>query len=409
MLLIVLIIFFLLPPAVYAGWEYTAPMPTAREGLAVAAVGGKIYAIGGKNHSGYNALDIVEIYNTSTHNWIPGPPLHHRRIYAAAAVYNGKIFVFGGRDGMWMVNQVEMLDPAFGYWVEVGDMCSREGLSATTMGDSIIVLGGKINQWSYSASADIYDPINMAWNGGLPNYPIPRAGHGGAAMGDSLFIIGGVSYWMMDDVSIFDGYAWQNGPNLPFPLGNTGAAVIGDCIYVVAGNTGWGGSTKKVLKRSFAVSGWMETDSLNTARDYHGVVAWEEKLYAIGGGYGNFDNRIYLASVEMLDLTNAVQPPAANNDNTYTLSISNYPNPFSRYTNIVINLGTPELTDQPVIIYDILGREIMRWNTPAWRNGNLCLNWDGADSFGHSLPSGVYFLQIKMNSGQLTGKISIVR
>ncbi len=409
MISLLLIIFFLAVPAFSAEWEYVNPMPTAREGLAVAELDGKIYAIGGKNHSGFMALDIVEVYDPEENSWETAPSLIHHRMYAAAAAYDGKIFVFGGRNGMWMINDVEMYDPIVGYWVEVTNMFSREGLSATTMGDYILVVGGKFNQWSYSPEVDVYNPVTYDWQGNLPNYPFPRAGHGAVTVGDSLYIIGGVSYWMMNDVSLYNGSNWQNGPNLPFPLGNTGAAIIGYDIYVVGGNNGWF-SSKKALKRSCNISGsWIEIDSLNTGRDYHGVVACGDKLYAIGGGYGMFDNRVYLASVEMLDLTVGVNPPPQNKPQSISLSVSNYPNPFSQFTNIDIQLVSPAAPVQPVIIYDILGREVMRWNAPVWQNGNIRLNWNGNDNLGRQLPSGVYFLQVNDELETVTRKISIVR
>jgi len=409
MLSILLIIFLLAAPAIAAEWEFVAPMPTAREGLAVAELEGIIYAIGGKNHSGFMAMDIVEVYNPVLDDWAPAPSLIHERMYAAAAAYDGKIFVFGGRNGMWMVNDVEMYDPAVGHWVEVTNMFSREGLSATTMGNFILVVGGKFNQWSYSPDVDVYNPVTYDWQGNLPNYPFPRAGHGAVVVGDSLYIIGGVSYWMMNDVSLYNGSNWQNGPNLPFPLGNTGAAIIGAEIYVVGGNNGWI-SSNKVLKRSYNISGsWIEIDSLNTARDYHGVVACGDKLYAIGGGYGMFDNRIYLASVEMLDLTVGVTPPPQIEPEQVYLSVSNYPNPFSQFTSIDIKFTASAAEMQPVVIYDILGREVMRWNAPLGLNGNVRLNWNGSDNLGRQLPSGVYFLQVNEERETVIRKISIVR
>ena len=87
-----------------------APMPTARHGLAVAAVNGKIYGIGG--HGGPNQeLNTVEAYDPATNTWstdvevvspkgvvlhIPLAPMPTARSDLAAADANGLIYAVGG-------------------------------------------------------------------------------------------------------------------------------------------------------------------------------------------------------------------------------------------------------------------------------------------------------------------------
>jgi N-acetylneuraminic acid mutarotase len=43
-------------------WTTVAPLPTARHGLAVAAVNGKLYTIGGGPRAGYAQTDVVEVF-----------------------------------------------------------------------------------------------------------------------------------------------------------------------------------------------------------------------------------------------------------------------------------------------------------------------------------------------------------
>ena len=405
---IILIILFLLPLTSFAQWEYVESMPTAREGLTAAVLGGRIYAIGGSDGWGFSALDVVEVYDPLLDQWMTGPSLRNARIYAASAVHDGKIFVFGGRNGFWLVDEVEMFDPQEGHWEEVGDMYSREGLTATTYGDSIIVIGGKSSFWNYSPYANIFDPINMAWGDSLPFYPMPRAGHGAVAYGDSIYIIGGIIYGMLSNVSIYDGVEWIDGPELPIGLGNTGAVVVDDQIFVVGGNIGF-----ETVNKTFVLSNsdinWRETDTLNTNRDLHGVVTYNNKIYAIGGGQGDYFDRDYLSSVEVLDLTNNSVDPAGNISNVTGFSMNNYPNPFSQTTNIQINSASPVSNIQPVIIYNIVGREVMRWERPLWQGGTLSLLWDGKDNFGNPLPAGVYFLHVIGENNPQTQKITIVR
>ena len=268
--------------------------------------------------------------------------------------------------------------------------------------------------WSYSAHVNVYNPAAMTWEDTLPSFPYPRAGHGAVALGDSLLIIGGIGYGVMDDVSIYNGYEWQQGPNLPVELGNTGAAAVGYSIFVVGGTgfvegTMWYEAKSTVLRYNFSDDFWVEIDTLNTARECHGVVAFDSKIYAIGGGQGDHFDRDYLSSIEVLDLSSGVDPVETNKTTFDFISMTNFPNPFSQSTNIDIVIGIGNSSHTPIIIYNILGREVMRWNRPQWLSRQLSLIWDGQDQFGNPLPTGVYFLQMQTENSVQTKKITILK
>ncbi|RMF85497.1 MAG: hypothetical protein D6736_17160, partial [Nitrospinota bacterium] len=82
------------PPVVMAtgGWLTLAPLPEPRQEVAVAALGGKVYVIGGIREDRSTA-DTVEAYDPATNRWqrvSPLPlPLHH----TAAAAVQGKLYV----------------------------------------------------------------------------------------------------------------------------------------------------------------------------------------------------------------------------------------------------------------------------------------------------------------------------
>src|SRR5439155_601932 len=75
-------------------WTTKAPMPTARCGLAAAAVGGKIYAIGGGNDNGN--LNVVEEYDPASNTWTTKAPMPTARFALPAAAVGGKIYAIGG-------------------------------------------------------------------------------------------------------------------------------------------------------------------------------------------------------------------------------------------------------------------------------------------------------------------------
>ncbi len=89
-------------------------MKEVRGSLAAAALGGKIYAIGGGQPS--INLDSCEVFDPEVNAWLPGPLLNAQRFTTAAAVCHGCIYVAGGYSGAAYLRSMERLDPRQGKW-----------------------------------------------------------------------------------------------------------------------------------------------------------------------------------------------------------------------------------------------------------------------------------------------------
>ena len=74
-------------------WTARTRMPTARGGVGVAVVNGKIYAIGGLNND--TQLAVNEEYNPVTDTWTTRTPMPTARSGFAIAVYQNKIYCIG--------------------------------------------------------------------------------------------------------------------------------------------------------------------------------------------------------------------------------------------------------------------------------------------------------------------------
>src|SRR5919198_1907872 len=92
-------------------WTALAPMPTARQEVAAAALDGWVVVIGG---FGPNAEPVatVEVYDPATDRWEARAPLPAPTHHLAAAVVGGRLFVAGGYSGRvrWTP-----LDTVYGY------------------------------------------------------------------------------------------------------------------------------------------------------------------------------------------------------------------------------------------------------------------------------------------------------
>src|SRR2546425_4912911 len=79
-------------------WTPLAPMPTARQEVAAAALEGRIFVIGGFGANA-EAVATVEVYDPVTDRWEVRMPLPAPTHHLAAAVTGGRLFVAGGDSG----------------------------------------------------------------------------------------------------------------------------------------------------------------------------------------------------------------------------------------------------------------------------------------------------------------------
>jgi kelch-like protein 20 len=84
-------------------------MSSRRLGVAVAVLGGYLYAIGGSD--GSCPLSTVERYDPRTNRWCPVPSMTTRRKHLGCAVYNNAIYAVGGRDDCMELSSAERFDP----------------------------------------------------------------------------------------------------------------------------------------------------------------------------------------------------------------------------------------------------------------------------------------------------------
>ena len=172
-------------------WEELTPMPTARGGLGVAVLNGRLYAIGGYN--GKENPSAVEVFDPGTNSWTTRAPLPTPRDHLAVATARSRIYVIGGREkGNFHKNLavVEEYDPATNQWRSRADLpTARSGITAGVLDSRIYVLGGESGSGTFSNN-ETYIPGKDQWQTMAP-MPTARHGLGSAAVGGRLFVISG--------------------------------------------------------------------------------------------------------------------------------------------------------------------------------------------------------------------------
>ncbi len=85
----------------------------------------------------------------------------------------------------------------------------------------------------------------------------------------------------------------------------------------------------------------------------------------------------------------------------------NYPNPFNNSTAIKYIL--PVQSEISIIIFDILGREISRFERFHSTSGNYSVQWSGTDNRGNNIGSGIYFYEIQTNEFREVKKMLLIK
>ena len=143
-------------PAINA-WSMRASMSGPRARMAAAVIDNTIYVVGGiatAGGGGATALATVEAYDALSDTWTAKAPMLSARNSPAAAAVNGTLYVIGG-DG---TGSVEAYDPATDTWTAKATMPSGGGShTAVALNGLIYAVGGS------PANTKVYNPALNSW------------------------------------------------------------------------------------------------------------------------------------------------------------------------------------------------------------------------------------------------------
>ena len=132
-----------------AKWEKLAPFPEPAEEILGSAAGGKMYVFAGFIPV-WHPKGLVYEYDPATDQWTKKKPMALPSHHVAFTEYHGKIYAFGGfvyppsGPAAWVpINNAWEYDPANDSWKALAPMPSKRGSPvATAVGDKIYVIGG---------------------------------------------------------------------------------------------------------------------------------------------------------------------------------------------------------------------------------------------------------------------------
>jgi N-acetylneuraminic acid mutarotase len=223
-------------------WSNAGPLPATLYDVVAAAVGGRVYAIGGLRSLDLSAVDSLYAYDPDTDMWESRANLPMPRGAGGAAVLDGRIYVAGGLRDDTPVNDFAVYDPESDTWNMLAPMpTARHHLGAGTINGIFYAVGGERRDVLFGL-LEAYDPRSATWRQDLHPMPTARSGVAVAALANRLFAMGGegnlnspTGVFAQTEVYVPDQDEWQDFPYMTTPRHGTAAAAIGDRVFVPGG------------------------------------------------------------------------------------------------------------------------------------------------------------------------------
>lgn len=228
-------------------WKARAPLPRPVHHAHAAVVGGKIYVAGALEGAAFKAIGATLEYDPTGDAWTPraSMPAGTERGGGGAAALGGRIYVVGGLRGGASVADFSAYDPAMDAWEILPPMpAARDHLVAAAAGGIVFAVGGRAGGVTgLVGRVDGYDPVARSWT---PRKPMitARGGTAAAVLAGRVVVAGGegntgASSGVFPQVEGYDPAAdvWAALAPMKTPRHGTGAAVVGDRLYVPGGAT----------------------------------------------------------------------------------------------------------------------------------------------------------------------------
>ena len=269
-------------------WKRLAPAPTARTEVVGAALGERIYVIGGFARDD-GTVRTVEVYNTATDRWRKGPRLPLAVNHAMAAAHDGDLYVFGGYKGPGVAN------PTNRAWVlRDGRWRARARLpvklgagGAAVIGERIYIAGG-VTPAGLSERTYVYNPEQNSWRR-RRGLPFERQHLGVAAADGILHVVGGRTQGLDSNTARHDRYrptsnSWKRRRPMPTARGGLAATATSNGYIVAAGGEGPNGTFDEAEALDARSGRWRRLPDMPVARHGVAVVAVGTRVYVIAGG-----------------------------------------------------------------------------------------------------------------------------
>lgn len=276
-------------------WKKLAYLPEGYYSGEAVSLNNEIYFVAGRND--VSTTSFFYKFNPKTDQWIKLADIPNPATNLALAAVNGKIYAIGG-DRFQNANRE--YDPQANTWKLLEPMpTARQHIDCGVYENKIYISGGLTSWKNISKKNEAFDVLSNSWS---EKAAIPSLRNNAAVVSlDSfLFVIGGAGtkedVW--DDILTVETYdaktnEWAQKSDLPLLLFKPAAVVVNNEIIILGGQTlinGKNDCSKKVFIYNANSDGWIETTPLPTKNVFFGCTAIGNKIYVIGGTVGGNPN-----------------------------------------------------------------------------------------------------------------------
>lgn len=241
-------------------WSTKKPMLILRSDFALASYQNKIYCIGGRRADSAPS-ETNEVYNPASDSWETRTPMPTPRLNLDANVVNGKIYLIGGliqypmfpdEKGTYILtNKNEVYDPETDTWTTKAPIPTTvsDYASAVVNGKIYIVLENVTHHQESSVPdslpIQIYDPETDTWStGAAPPYAVALADAVTLAnmTPQRIYVIGGfIDYREVSYNQVYnpENDSWSVGTSMPTARYRLSVVAFKDKIYAIGGLKGY--------------------------------------------------------------------------------------------------------------------------------------------------------------------------
>ncbi|XP_061597320.1 kelch-like protein 31 [Cololabis saira] len=259
-----------------AAWRHLSQLPAKSFNQCVAVMDGFLYVAGGEDQNdarnqAKHAVNTLSRYDPRFNTWMHLASMRQRRTHFSLAASGGRLIAIGGRNVEGLLATTESYLPSSNTWqmrapMDVPRCCH----SSTTMpsGD-ILVTGGYVN-CAYSRSVVSYSVEADAWVE-KPPMETPRGWHCSATLGGKVYVVGGSQLGPGGErvdvlsVEVFspESGAWSRAAPLRLGVSTAGLSVLNDTLFLLGG---WNEAEKRykaaVQKYDPATDSWSRAEDL---------------------------------------------------------------------------------------------------------------------------------------------------
>ncbi|XP_033980754.1 kelch-like protein 31 [Trematomus bernacchii] len=259
-----------------ASWRHLSQLPAKSFNQCVAVMDGFLYVAGGEDQNdarnqAKHAVNTISRYDPRFNTWLHLASMRQRRTHFSLAASGGRLFAIGGRNVEGLLATTESYLPSSNTWtmrapMEVPRCCHS---SATLPSGDILVTGGYIN-CAYSRSVACYSVDTDTWSE-KAQMETPRGWHCSATLGGKVYVVGGSQLGPSGErvdvlsVEVFspESRSWSRAAPLLLGVSTAGLSPLADKLYLLGG---WNEAEKRykaaVQKYEPATDSWSMAEDL---------------------------------------------------------------------------------------------------------------------------------------------------